>query len=361
MKFGILYELQMQKPWGEQGERDTYRNALEQIELADQLGFDYVWAVEHHFLEEYSHCSAPEVLLAAASQRTERIRLGQAIALLPYPFNHPIRVAERAAALDILSNGRVDLGTGRSTTKLELEGFDIDPADSRMMWEEAIQIIPRAWTEEPFSWDGNLKVPPRNVLPKPLQKPHPPLWVGCTQPETFRIAGHLGLGALAFGFFSRSYLESSISDYRKAIATAEPVGQMTNNQFATSTLAICAPTDEEAREIGIPAAKFFGNSVSALFTPWGEQSNVPDSYRYYSLLSRLATKRGQSMSEAVLPENGWDFLCIGSPQRCREVIAKYAESGVDQVIMLVQAGRIPHEKSLQSIQLLADEVLPEFR
>src|SRR5512143_3205028 len=148
MKFDLLYELQMPKPHDERSEWRCYHEALEQIELADKLGYDTVWEVEHHFLTEFAHSSAPEVFLAAVSQRTKNIRIGHGVALLPYPFNHPIRVAERAAALDIVSNGRVDLGTGRSITEQELGGFGIDPADSRPMWEQAIRMIPRMWQTE---------------------------------------------------------------------------------------------------------------------------------------------------------------------------------------------------------------------
>ena len=238
MKFGIIYELQMQKPWEENQEYKTYHEALDQIELADKVGFDYVWEVEHHFLVEYSHSSAPEVFLAAASQRTKNIRIGHGVALLPGPFNHPIRVAERAAALDIVSNGRVDLGTGRSITEQELGGFGIDPADSRPMWEEAIEMIPKMWTNETFAWEGDyFVVPPRMVLPKPIQKPHPPMWMACTQPESFKIAGSKGLGALSFGFIAPGVLEYSLSVYRDAIADAKPVGDFINNQFAATSFA----------------------------------------------------------------------------------------------------------------------------
>src|SRR5215218_10227195 len=131
MKFGIFYEHQLPRPWEDGDELRLVQDALDQVELADRLGFHHVWEVEHHFLEEYSHSSAPEVFLAAASQRTKDIRIGHGVALLPGPFNHPIRVAERAAALDIVSDGRLELGTGRSITEQELGGFGIDPADSR--------------------------------------------------------------------------------------------------------------------------------------------------------------------------------------------------------------------------------------
>src|SRR5262245_39047779 len=138
MKFGLFYEHQLPQPWGEDSELRLYQQALDQIELADRLGIDYVWEVEHHFLEEYSHSSAPEVFLAAASQRTRRIRLGHGIVQLPVQFNHAARVAERAATLDLLSNGRVDLGTGEASSAAELEGFAIDRATKRQQWSEHI-------------------------------------------------------------------------------------------------------------------------------------------------------------------------------------------------------------------------------
>lgn len=364
MKFGIIYELQMQKPWDDRvNEYNIYHNALEQIEMADELGFDYAWEVEHHFLVEYSHSSAPEVFLAAASQRTKNIRLGQGVALLPNPFNHPIRVAERAAALDIVSRGRFDLGTGRSITEQELGGFEIDPADSRPMWEEAIQMIPKMWTTESFSWEGDyFVVPPRNVLPKPVQDPHPPLWMACTQPESFRIAGSKGLGALSFGFIAPGVLEASLGVYREAVKNAEPVGAFVNNQFAATTFSCIAPTDEEAIEYGRPAAEFFQESLGILFVPWGKASNVPQSYQYYQTLAQMVEQR-LAESDGNRFEEGMEAgaLLVGSPERARRVVQNYVDAGVDQLILLVQAGRVPHEKCMQTIKLFGEEVIPAFR
>src|SRR6059036_331276 len=275
MKFGLIYELQQQKPWVENQEHKTYHDALAQAVLADEMGFNTFWEVEHHFLNEFSHSSAPEVFLAVVAARTKRLRIGHGVTLLPYPFNHPIRVAERAAALDIVSNGRLDLGTGRSITEQELGGFGIDPADSRAMWEEAIQMIPKMWQTEEFAWEGDyFVVPPRNVLPKPVQKPHPPLWMACTQPDSFRIAGSKGLGALSFGFIAPGVLEASLSIYRDAISDAQPVGDFVNNQFAATSFACVAPTDEEALEYGRPSAEFFQQSIGILFVPWAKAQNV---------------------------------------------------------------------------------------
>lgn len=365
MKFGLIYELQQQKPWVENQEHKTYHDALEQIELADRVGFDYAWEVEHHFLTEYSHSSAPEVFLAAASQRTKNIRIAQGVALLPSPFNHPIRVAERAAALDIVSNGRLDLGTGRSITEQELGGFGIDPADSRPMWEEAIQMIPKMWTNETFSWEGDyFVVPPRQVLPKPIQKPHPPLWMACTQPESFRIAGSKGLGALSFGFIAPGVLEASISLYRDAIANCEPVGDFVNNQFAATSFACVAPTDEEAIEFGKPAAEFFQDSIGVLFIPWAKKTDAPSTYQYYVSMAQMIEAR-QKLDPNGLGrfEEQWESgtLVMGSPERVRKAVEKYVESGVDQLLLMVQVGRVPHEKVMQTIRLMGEEVIPAFR
>src|SRR6266550_8848607 len=141
MKFGIFYELQLPRPWEPGGELRLYQNALDQVELADRLGYDYAWEVEHHFLEEYSHSPAPEVFFGAVSQRTKNIRIAHGVRLLPFNFNHPIKVAEQAAVLDIMSNGRVDIGTGRSTTAQELDGFGVNYDRTRDEVKEALEII----------------------------------------------------------------------------------------------------------------------------------------------------------------------------------------------------------------------------
>src|SRR6266511_3142165 len=179
MRFGIFYEHQLPRPWAPGNEHRLLTDALEQVELADRLGIDYLWLVEHHFLEDYSHSSAPEVFLAAASQRTSRVRLGHGIVQLPPAYNHPARVAERIATLDLLSDGRVEFGTGESSSEAELGGFGIAREDKRAQWGEALEVVTRMLVEEPFAGHQGkfIEVPPRNVVPKPLQRPHPPLWV----------------------------------------------------------------------------------------------------------------------------------------------------------------------------------------
>src|SRR5438876_139400 len=175
MRFGIFYEHQLPRPWEDGAELKLFQEALNQVELADRLGIDYAWEVEHHFLEEYSHSSAPEVFLAAASQRSKCIRLGHGIVLMPPAYNPPARVAERLATLDLVSGGRVDWGTGESASRAELEGFGIDPNERRAMWRETVEQVANMMVMDPYpGFSGKyFSMPVRNVLPKPVQKPHP--------------------------------------------------------------------------------------------------------------------------------------------------------------------------------------------
>ena len=197
MKFGIFYELQLPRPWGPDSERQLFNNALDQMELADGLGFDYAWEVEHHFLEEYSHCPSPEVFLGAASQRTKNIRLGHGIIQLT--TNHPARVAEKVSSLDLLSNGRVEFGMGEGGSVTELGPFDRPLETKREVWEDAVRAVIPMFNDGGWEYHGEyFDFPLRNVLPKPIQKPHPPLWVACSQLKTIEYAGRRGMGALGF-------------------------------------------------------------------------------------------------------------------------------------------------------------------
>src|SRR5436189_5702836 len=245
MKFGIFYEHQLPRPWEEDSERQLIQDALEQVELADKLGFHAVWEVEHHFLEEYSHSSAPEVFLAACSQRTKNIRLGHGIVQTPPPFNHPARVAERIAMLDLVSNGRAEFGTGESSSEAELGGFLIDPALKREMWLEGLEVAVRCMTEVPFTGvDGRfVTMPPRNVIPKPTQKPHPPLWVACSRRETILLAAEKGIGALTFAFIDPDEAVHWVGDYESTLAEkCVPVGKAVNTNIACVTPMMCAAT-----------------------------------------------------------------------------------------------------------------------
>ncbi len=284
MKFGIFYEHQLPRPWDEGSEYRLMRDALEQVELADRLGFDVVWEVEHHFLEEYSHSSAPEVFLGACSQRTKDIRLGHGIIQTAPGYNHPARTAERVATLDLLSGGRVEFGSGESGSEAELGGFLVDPATKREAWLEGLQVALRCMTETPFSGvDGRfVQMPPRNVVPKPMQKPHPPLWVACSRRDTILLAAEKGIGALTFAFIDPEEAEKWVSDYERTLAErCVPVGLAVNPNIACVTQMMCHPDERVALDRGLEGGNFFGYSLGHYYVFGEHRPGSTDVWREY--------------------------------------------------------------------------------
>ena len=357
MKFGLTYTVMMPEPHYPGMEQEYYKQTMAQAELADELGYDYFWAVEHHFLKGLAHCSAPEVLLGAVSQRTRRIRIGHAVVLLPHRYNHPIRVAERAAVLDIVSDGRMELGTGRGYTLVEMGAFEIDPEETQEQWAEAISIIPRMWTEDPFSHEGHYyKIPPRSIIPKPVQKPHPPLWVACTQPATVKRAGEMGLGALCFSGGSYEEKAERVSAYREGIKHAQPVGAFVNDQMAMMATVHCEENDADAKAAGIPAGMWFLDKMQEFYRPWHQQGvTVPDSYKFQI----GSTQERQSKTAEEYMESG--AFALGDPDTCIKAVKQYEAAGVDQFLCLMQFGDLPHAKVMESIRLFGKYVIPYFR
>src|SRR4051794_38044713 len=188
MKFSVLFEFQLADT-SPAAEQRLLRECLDQAVFAEEAGFDRIWSVEHHALKWFAHMSAPEIFLSFVAARTSRIRIGHAVVCLPFAYNHPIRVAERIATLDILSNGRVDLGVGRGATFQEMGAFGIAMEDTLEQMIESVTMIPRMWMEDEFEWDGKLlNVPARPILPKPVQQPHPPMYMACSREETLVLA-----------------------------------------------------------------------------------------------------------------------------------------------------------------------------
>ena len=358
MKFGMMYEIQIREPHYPGIEQERYKQVIAQVELADDIGYDYFWTVEHHGLKEFSHCSAPEVLYGAISQRTKRIRIGHAVVLLPHRYNHPIRVAERAAVLDIISDGRMDLGTGRSTTLIEMGAFEIDPEETRSQWEEAISMIPRMWMEDPFSHDGHYyKIPPRSIIPKPVQKPHPPLWVACSQPASFKQAGLMGLGALCFNLGGYDQLGERTQMYREGISQANPVGAFVNNQIAALCLIHCGENDQEAKDVAGPEGAWFVQKAYDLYRPWHEQGVVvPDSYKF--AINAAENERSEVTVEEHMRNGAFAF---GDPDSIIKTIKQYEAAGVDQILCFMQMGNLPHSKVMDSIKLFGKYVIPYFQ
>lgn len=360
MRFGVFYEHQLPRPWKKGDERNLFHQALEQVELADRLGFDYAWEVEHHFLEEYSHSSAPEVFLAAAAARTKSIRLCHGIRQVIPNYNHPARTAECLATLDIISDGRVDFGFGEGATRLELGGFKIPAKEKRAMALEAAEQVANMMVLEPYpGFEGKyFSMPCRNVLPKPVQTPHPPIWMACTNRDTIKIAAQNGVGALAFSFLEPEQAKLW-SDIYYGIIKSEacvPLGHAVNANIAmVSSFSVHRDRAEAVRR-GLEGFEFFGFALNALVA----QDCVPG---HTDLWANYQAQRGRRNEDimAAADRVGAYSSGIGTPDDMRAHLTGFAENGIDQVIFLQQAGHNRHDHICESLELFAAEVMPEFK
>jgi alkanesulfonate monooxygenase SsuD/methylene tetrahydromethanopterin reductase-like flavin-dependent oxidoreductase (luciferase family) len=354
----LFIGLQLPRPWHPGDEARFLAGALEQVELGDRLGLDCVWAQEHHFLEEYSHSSAPEVFLAACSQRTTRIRLGHGIAVMSPKFNPPARVAERIATLDLLSGGRVEWGTGESGTRLELEGFGVDFVDKRPAWAEAVRETARMLCMEPYpGYQGRFfAMPSRNVVPKPLQQPHPPLWAACSNRDSLKLAARLGTGALTFAFTNADEARFWVAEYYDTFKReCTPIGRAVNPNVAMLTGFMCHADAAVARARGVEGAQFFAFGLGHY---WRDGRHVPGRVNLWDEFK----KEPQSELEAIDRQREKAGMGgIGDPEEVRRNFRAYEEAGVDQLILLQQCGNYQQEHVLESLQLFADRVLPEFQ
>ena len=358
MKFGLAYE--MQRP--SLDDHAVVEETIDQCILADEMGFDYVWFVEHHFLTTFSSSPCPEVIFGALSRLTKRIRLGFGVVILPY--HHPVRVAERVAMVDQLSHGRVDFGTGRSAP-YEQTGMGIDPRDSREMWEESLSMIPKIWASETYEYEGKFwKVPPREVLPKPYQKPHPPIWVAALQPATYELAAQKGIGVMALGVSAPSVLEPHIKEYRQNIKKAEAVGAVVNDQWLNSIFGYCGEDNAAARELCAKSLKtFFGpgrpyvqdqkDIYQRLLEQWGglPEDLVQNFSRFIDVkevseegaATQFDLSGGSALAHKIWEEVDADTLAdrgvtvSGDPESCIAAIKLHEATGVDQVQFLMAA------------------------
>ena len=367
MKFALFYEIPVPRPWTPDQEHQAYQHTLEQAILGDRVGFHAFWTVEHHFLEEYSHCSNPEVLYGAVAARTERIRIGYGVRLLPKPYNHPIRSAESAAVLDLLSDGRVDFGTGRSSTRAELEGFNVEPDETRAMWKEALGHIVSAWTEDEYQAKGEYwqMGAPRRILPKPLQKPHPPIFGATSSLDGHKEVGKQGIGLCSFTVgLPPEELIKNIGAYREGLSEcAQPVGKFKNETAATFTMVHCGPTKQDAYETAARSFEWYpkhGGGLIASVAEWLEERKQDlGTYQY-------AAGPLQHRRDGALDHLNFDYIhsvgagVVGDPDECVETCRRYEAAGCDLLLCLVNPYDIPHEKVMESIELFGKHVIPEF-
>jgi alkanesulfonate monooxygenase SsuD/methylene tetrahydromethanopterin reductase-like flavin-dependent oxidoreductase (luciferase family) len=357
MKFGIFFELSVPRPWTRDSERIVYENALEQAALADELGFNYAWAVEHHFLEEYSHCSAPELFLTAVAMRTKRLHVGHGIVVCVPEFNHPIKIAEKTAVLDILSGGRLEVGTGRSATWCELGGFRANPDETKKTWDEFVHCLPKMWTQERFSYQGrSWSMPERAILPKPYQKPHPRMWVAVTTPGTEIDAADRGMGALGISYDSIAVQEKTLHEYRRHIKNCEPVGEIINDHCSALTFLYCHEDDEQGIKLGSQMFTHF--SYLAAQIVMNREAYPTKSYPSVGLLPALRSSASGPSDSARVPQG----VGIGNPERILKTMKEWESAGFDSVNFLCNAVEmLPQEAVLNSLRLFGKYVLPHFK
>ena len=388
MQFGLLFECQRPYEGTEIDWTSLYKETLAQCELADQVGFDNLWFVEHHFLTGFSGSPSQDAMFGALSRITKNIRIGYGVCILPY--HHPVRVAERVALVDQLTDGRVEFGTGRSNAYEQI-GQGVDPRNTRSLWEESIAMIPQIWQSDEFEWEGeHWQVPRRRVLPKPVQQPHPRMYLACTQQDSFRLAAEKGLGVLSSASYATSVLAEQVKIYRDALKNVNPVGAFATEFWGNNVHAYCGKDNDEARELAALSMKtFFGpdkpyiagriGAYEELLEAWG---GVPDhlqadfgrwlrqsdeAHRQQAEESGISLDAGPGAARAAIAQLDANTLAdrgviiAGDPDSCATAVQMYEDIGVDQVMMIMQTETIPHEKVMSSIELFGKEVIPRFR
>ncbi|CAI8038646.1 Uncharacterized protein y4wF [Geodia barretti] len=388
MQFGLLYECQRPFEGTEIDWNALYKETLEQCELADQVGFDNLWFVEHHFLTGFSGSPAQDAIFGALSRITKQIRIGYGVCILPY--HHPVRVAERVALLDQLTDGRIEFGTGRSNA-YEQTGLGIDPRETRNLWNESISMLPKIWTSDEYEYEGeNWSVPKRRVLPKPFQQPHPRMYLACTSEDSFRLAAQKGIGVLSSASYAVEVLKEKVQIYRDALKDCEPVGEFITEFWGNNVHGFCDDDDDYAKELAADSMKtFFGpdkpyiagrigayeelleawggvpDHLSADFSRWLRQSD--EEHQQLANDVGLSLDAGPGAARAAIAQldgktlSDRGVIIAGNPESCIKTCQMYEDIGVDQVMLIMQTETIPHEKVMKSIEKFGKEVIPAFR
>jgi alkanesulfonate monooxygenase SsuD/methylene tetrahydromethanopterin reductase-like flavin-dependent oxidoreductase (luciferase family) len=346
-----MTQIQMPRPWEPNAEVAAYRNAVTQAVAAEAAGFSYFWTTEQHFFYEIGHSPCPDILLAAVSERTSRMRLGFAVMLMT--VHNPFIVAEKVATLDVLSNGRVDFGMGRGSTSYMVEAFGVDAVSSREKAQEAAEAVLKMFSEEKFGrFEGkHYNLPERYVVPKPVQKPHPPLWIAASNLETYAHAARMGVGVIGVTRNSISETRSAIAEYRELIRGDRSgfIGAYPNEHVGVFALACVHDDDDIGRDIACSAARWYN----------GDNDAVLNTVRFGTAggLEKVVAKFRTRTNDELLE----DGMAIGgNPDTVSRIVEKWKDAGVDQMIFVLQAGRTTHDQVMRSIELIGEEVIPRF-
>ena len=350
MKFGLFYQLACatsQSPY------QRYQDTLEQIQLADQVGFDYAWFAELHFNPRFSITPSPLMLATAAAERTERIRLGVAVSLLP--LHNPITIAEELATLDVVSNGRAEFGVGRGATPYHYQGYNIPQQDNRERFLESLDFIIKAWTNEEFSVKGKYNnVTNLRLVPKPVQKPHPPIRIASNSEDTFELVGNMGYAMFATPVIvPMPRLKDGARRYREALkAKGHPIHQ--------GELSLAVPTSvstDTAEAAALPEASvmnYFGGLVELYDT--SPTIGTPNTdVRLEENQNRIRNMTYDTWRREVAN--------YGDPARCIEGIQALDEEFHlgEYICWFELGGLVPHDQMMAIIRMFAEKVAPHFR
>jgi len=373
VKFSMIFEAQTADA-SRKSEFEIMHDCVEQAVLAEEQGFDRVWAVEHHCLQWYAHMSAPETFLAYVAGKTSRIRIGHGVVCLPFRMNHPVKVAERVAMLDILSKGRVDFGIGKGGTLQEAGAFQTQMEEIPAQLEESGRMIPKMWLAETFEHRSELmEIPSRPIIPKPHQDPHPPMYLACTRETTLNQAGEWGLGALVLGFAGPEDIAQKNRVYRDAVKRRTPKSQM--GAFPVEHLSALCPAivlddGAKARAIGHRGQRFFTEAIRHWYNP-GPDAPPPRAEIADMDDAELLRQQGEQLVAYLHEEKievGTEATGLFNPNHAygtaKDAIGyceRLAEAGADEIMFLIQMGTVPQWAALETIRNLGRHVLPHFR
>ncbi len=373
MKFSIIYEAQLVDT-SRESEQQCFHEAIEQAVYAEKMGFDTVWAVEHTALTQYAHMSAPETFLAFLAGRTTTLGIGHGVVCLPPAMNHPVKVAERIATLDILSKGRVHFGMGKGGTQQEAGTFGYELSELQPMIDESMYLIPKIMTQEEIEHNGKyIQIPRRPIHPKPYQTPHPPLYYACTREVTLQLAGDRGIGALVLGFSGPEEIARKNAIYREHFRNRKPedqVGFRPTEHLAAFCAATVLDDREEARRIGLRGQRFFAEAISHWYQggpkPTIDENMTADDQKAILDKEREAVITYLSEEKIVISDEMTTNYTVandayGTPDDCIRYVTRLQEAGADEILFLFQMGGIPHAAIMETIRNIGEKVIPHFR
>jgi alkanesulfonate monooxygenase SsuD/methylene tetrahydromethanopterin reductase-like flavin-dependent oxidoreductase (luciferase family) len=372
VKFSIIYEAQMVDT-SRANEAQVFHDIVEQCLLAEEMGFDCIWSVEHHCLSQYAHLSAPESFLAFVAGATKRIHVGHGVICLPFKMNHPIKVAERVATLDILSKGRLHFGVGKGGTVQETGAFDTPVDQVTPQVDESMYMIPKMWMQEVFEHHSDLiDIPPRPIHPKPYQDPHPPMYMACTRDEALAIAGSRGLGSLVLGFSGPDEIARKNAIYRKAWAERkeeDQVGFRPTQHLAALCPTIILDDRDQARRIGVRGQRFFAESI--LHWYGGGAPPSTDDLDADTLVKELEKDKEQVVAylgQEKIPVQDLhtgnyhvEDDAYGTVADAIRQVERLQAAGADEILFLLQMGTVPHWASMETIRNIGNHLIPHFR